>query len=107
MVNAHIQQLRTLQAAIAGIERLIADRFAAHPRARLLRDLSGVGTINLTRLFAEVGPILDRTAAAEQAATECGARESLGPLARPRGRPSHARSTDSTTRDLVLLSPNA
>lgn len=73
MVNAHIQQLRTLQAAIAGIKRLITDRAAAHPRARPLRDLSGVGMINLTRLLAEVGPILDRTASAEQAATECGA----------------------------------
>lgn len=72
MVSAHVQQLRTLQAAIAGIEHLIADRVAAHPRARLLRDLPGVGTINLAQLLAEVGPILDRTASAEQAATECG-----------------------------------
>jgi transposase len=72
MVGAHVQQLRTLQSAIAGIERLIADRVAAHPRARLLRDLPGVGTINLAQLLAEVGPILDRTASAEQAATECG-----------------------------------
>jgi transposase len=72
MVSAHVQQLRTLQAAITGIEHLIADRVAAHPRARLLRDLPGVGTINLAQLLAEVGPILDRTASAEQAATECG-----------------------------------
>jgi transposase len=73
MVSAHVQQLRALQAAITGIERLIADRVAAHPRARLLRDLPGVGTINLAQLLAEVCPILDRTASAEQAATECGA----------------------------------
>jgi transposase len=72
MVRAHVQQLRTLQAAITGIERLIADRVASHPRARLLRDLPGVGTINLAQLLAEVGPILDRTTSAEQAATECG-----------------------------------
>jgi transposase len=72
MVSAHVQQLRTLQTAITGIEHLIADRVAAHPRARLLRDLPGVGTINLAQLLAEVGPILDRTASAEQAATECG-----------------------------------
>jgi transposase len=73
MVSAHVQQLRTLQAAITGIESLIADRVAAHPRARLLAGLPGVGTINLAQLLAEVGPILDRTASAEQAATECGA----------------------------------
>ena len=29
--------------------------------------------INLAQLLAEVGPILDRVASAEQAATECGA----------------------------------
>jgi transposase len=72
MVSAHVQQLRTLQAAITSIEHLIADRVAAHPRARLLRDLPGIGTINLAQLLAEVGPILDRAASAEQAATECG-----------------------------------
>jgi transposase len=66
MVSAHVQQLRTLQAAIASIERLIASRVAAHPRARLLRDLPGVGTINLAQLLAEVGPILDRTASADR-----------------------------------------
>ena len=32
--------------AIAGIERAIADRVAAHPRARLLEQLPGVGIIN-------------------------------------------------------------
>ena len=73
MISAHIQQLRTLQAAITAIEHLIADRVAAHPRTRLLRSLPGVGTINLAQLLAEVGPILDRTTSAKQAATECGA----------------------------------
>jgi hypothetical protein len=35
--------------------------------------LAGVGTINLAQLLAEVGPVLDRAASAEQAAAECGA----------------------------------
>jgi transposase len=72
MVGAHVQQLRSLQAAITGIEHFIAGRVAAHPRGRLLAALPGVGTINLAQLLAEVGPILDRTASAEQAAAECG-----------------------------------
>jgi hypothetical protein len=62
MVSAHVQQLRTLQATICGIEHLIAGRVAEHPRAQLLRDLPGIGTINLAQILAEVGPILDRTA---------------------------------------------
>jgi transposase len=73
MVGAHVQQLRSLQAAITGIERLIASRVAAHPRAQLLGKLPGVGMINLAQLLAEVGPILDRASSAEQAASECGA----------------------------------
>jgi transposase len=73
MVGAHVQQLRSLQAAITGIEHLSAERVAACPRARLLRSLPGVGTINLAQLLAEVGPILDRATSAEQAASECGA----------------------------------
>jgi transposase len=84
MISAHVQQLRSLRAAITGIEHLIADRVAAHPRARLLRDLPGVGTINLAQLLAEVGPILDRTASAEQAASECGA----APVTRASGKTS-------------------
>jgi hypothetical protein len=72
MVGAHVQQLRSLQAAITSIEHLIAARVAAYPRTRLLARLPGVGTINLAQLLAEVGPILDRATSAEQAASECG-----------------------------------
>jgi len=73
IITAQIDVLRALQAVIINIERVIADRVAAHPRARLLEHLPGVGTINLAQLLAEVGPILDRVGSAEQAATECGA----------------------------------
>ena len=73
IVAAQVDLLRALQAAITNIERVIADRVAAHPRARLLEQLPGVGIINLAQLLAEIGPILDRVDTAEHAATECGA----------------------------------
>src|SRR5215472_7771786 len=73
IIHAQVDTLGALQAAIADIERVIADRVAAHPRARLLAQLPGVGVINLAQLLAELGPILDRVTTAEQAATECGA----------------------------------
>ncbi|HEY3034832.1 MAG TPA: IS110 family transposase [Streptosporangiaceae bacterium] len=73
MVTTHVRQLRSLQAAITGIEHLIAERVAAYPRTCLLARLPGAGTINLAQLLAEVGPILDRASTAEQAASECGA----------------------------------
>jgi transposase len=94
MVGAHVQHLRSLQAAITGIERLIACRVAAHPRARLLGKLPGVGTINLAQLLAEVGPILDRASSAEQAASECGA----APVTRASGKTTgvHFRWAAST-----------
>jgi transposase len=73
LVTAQVQLLRTLQATIGDLEAAIKQQVAQHPRAKLLRGLPGVGTINLAQLLAEVGPILDRVGNAEQAAAECGA----------------------------------
>ncbi|MFP3965208.1 transposase [Actinomadura fulvescens] len=63
---------RSIQATIAGLEALIKQRVAEHPRAQLLAALPGVGTINLAQLLAEIDPILDRVDTIEQAAAECG-----------------------------------
>jgi transposase len=62
----------------------IAKRVVLHPRAKLLASLPGVGIINLAQLLAEVGPVLDRVANAEQAAAECGA----APVTRASGKTS-------------------
>ena len=67
------------------IERVIADRVAAHPRARLLEQLPGVGIINLAQLLAEIGPILDRVDTAEQRPQSAELRRS------PRPRQNHRR----------------
>jgi len=84
MIGAQVELLTTLQQLISDSERFIAARVAAHPRAQLLAELPGVGTINLAQLLAEVGPILDRVDSAEQAATECGA----APVTRASGKTS-------------------
>ncbi|MFD9192345.1 transposase [Streptomyces phaeochromogenes] len=73
VLTAQVQLLRSLQTTIAQLETTIKDRLARHPRAILLAELPGVGTINLAQLLAEVGPVLDRVESAEQAAAECGA----------------------------------
>jgi transposase len=44
-----------------------------HAKAQLLRSLPRVGTISLGQLVAEVGPLLDRTTSADEAAALCGA----------------------------------
>jgi transposase len=73
LVRAQVELLRTLLGTIAELDAAIATRVAAYPRAQLLAALPGVGTINLAQLLAEVGPVLDRVANADQAAAECGA----------------------------------
>jgi transposase len=73
IVGSQVNHLRALQAVIADVERQIRDKVNSHPRAQLLRQLPGVGVINLAQLLAEVGPVLDRVDTAEQAAVECGA----------------------------------
>jgi hypothetical protein len=83
LVRAQVELLRTLLGTIAELKASIATRVAAYPRAQLLTALPGVGTINLAQLLAEVGPILDRVANAEQAATEGGAAPSPELPARP------------------------
>ncbi|MBW8795073.1 MAG: IS110 family transposase [Streptomyces sp.] len=71
LITAHVQLLRSLQTTIAQLETTIKSRLATHPRALLLAELPGVGTINLAQLLAEVGPVPDRVESAEQAAAEC------------------------------------
>jgi transposase len=73
-----------LLGTITELDAAIATRVVLHPRAKLLASLPGVGTINLAQLLAEVGPVLDRAANAEQAAAECGA----APVTRASGKPS-------------------
>lgn len=84
LVTTQVQLLGSLQATIGELETAIKQRVAQHPRAKLLRGLPGVGTINLAQLLAEIGPILDRVSNAEQAAAECGA----APLTRASGKTS-------------------
>jgi len=84
LVTTQVQLLRSLQATIGELETAIKQRVAQHPRAKFLRGLPGVGTINLAQLLAEVGPILDRVSTAEQAAAECGA----APVTRASGKTS-------------------
>jgi len=73
-----------VSASCAHLLRSSSTRVAAYPRAQLLAALPGVGTINLAQLLAEVGPVLDRVANAEQAAAECGA----APVTRASGKTS-------------------
>jgi transposase len=73
MVSAQVQLLRTLLVTIDDLEAAITGELMRCPRARLLAELPGVGTINLAQLLAEVCPVLDRVNCAEEAAAQCGA----------------------------------
>jgi transposase len=73
LVLAQARLVRTLLTTIADLDRAIAATLDQHAKAQLLRPLPRVGTINLGQLVAEVGPLLDRTSTADEAAALCGA----------------------------------
>jgi transposase len=73
LVLAQTRLLRTLLQTIADLDRAIAATLDQHAKAQLLRPLPRVGTINLGQIVAEVGPLLDRSASADDAAALCGA----------------------------------
>ena len=73
LVHAQARLLRTLLATIADLDRAIAATLDQHAKAQLLKPLPRVGTISLGQLAAEIGPLLDRTATADEAAALCGA----------------------------------
>jgi transposase len=73
LVRAQAQLVRTLLGSIADLDRAIGALLDQHAKAQLLRPLPRVGTISLGQLVAEVGPLLDRTASADEAAALCGA----------------------------------
>ena len=73
LVHAQARLVRTLLTSIADLDRAIAATIDQHAKAQLLRPLPRVGTISLAQLVAEVGPLLERTSNADQAAALCGA----------------------------------
>ena len=72
LFHAQAQLVRTLLATIADLDRAIAATLDQHAKAQLLKPLPRVGTISLGQLVAEVGPLLDRTSNADEAAALCG-----------------------------------
>ncbi|MGH3090895.1 MAG: IS110 family transposase [Gaiellaceae bacterium] len=73
LVRAQVRLVRTLLQTIAQLERVIATTLDQHTKAQLLRPLPRIGTISLGQIVAEVGPLLDRAASADEAAALCGA----------------------------------
>src|SRR5207253_8723006 len=73
LVHAQTRVVRTLLASIADLDRAIASTLDQHAKAQLLRPLPRVGTISLGQIVAEVGPLLERTTSADEAAALCGA----------------------------------
>jgi transposase len=73
LVHAQARLVRTLLATIADLDRAIAAALDEHTKTQLLKPLPRVGTVSLAQLLAEVGPLLDRTSSADEAAALCGA----------------------------------
>jgi transposase len=102
LVHAQARLVRTLLATIADLDRAIAASLEQHSRAQLLKPLPRVGTISLGQLVAEVGPLLDRTSTADQAAALCGAT----PITKRSGQQRTATfryATNSKARKAITL----
>jgi hypothetical protein len=73
LVRVQARLVRTLLTTIRDLDQTIAAALEQHAKAQLLRPLPRVGTISLAQLVAEVGPLIDRTGNADEAAALCGA----------------------------------
>ena len=73
LVLAQVRLVRTMLQTIAELERAIAAALERHAKAQLLQPLPRIGTISLAQLVAEVGPLLERAASADEAAALCDA----------------------------------
>jgi transposase len=102
LVQAQTRLVRTLLATITDLDRAISATLDQHAKARLLKPLPRVGTISLGQLVAEVGPLLDRTTTADQAAALCGAT----PITKRSGRQrsvSFRYATNTKARKAITL----
>jgi transposase len=73
LVHAQLRLVRTLLHTLADLERALAATLEMHPKAHLLRALPRIGTVSLGQVVAELGPLIDRTHSAEEAAALAGA----------------------------------
>ena len=73
LVHAQLRVVRTLLRTIADLDRAIAASVETHPKARLLMPLPRIGTISLSQVVAEIGPLIERTMSPEEAAALAGA----------------------------------
>lgn len=73
LIRAQVRLVRTLLSSINDLDHAIGATIDQHAKALLLKPLPRVGTISLAQLLAEVGPLLERTTTADEAAALCGA----------------------------------
>lgn len=102
LVHAQTRVVRTLLCTIADLDRAIAASLDQHGKAQLLKPLPRIGTISLGQVVAEVGPLLDRTQNAEQAAALCGS----SPITKHSGKQhsvSFRYATNTKARKALML----
>jgi transposase len=81
LVRSQVRILRAIVGQIRHLDEVIADALARHPYAHLFARLPRIGAVNFGQVLAEVGPMLERGATAEQLACEVG----MAPVTRESG----------------------
>jgi len=82
LVQAQTTLIESALGSIAQLDAAIGAQLLVHPKAELLQPLPRIGEINLARIIAEIGPLLDRCDNADQAAAACG----VAPITRQSGK---------------------
>jgi transposase len=72
LVRSQVQALRALVGEIRHLDSVIEAALASHSYAHLFAELPRIGVANFGQVIAEVGPLLERGATAEQLACEVG-----------------------------------
>ena len=82
LVQAQTTLIESALGSIAQLDAAIGAQLLVHPKAELQQPLPRIGEINLARIIAEIGPLLDRCDNADQAAAACG----VAPITRQSGK---------------------
>jgi transposase len=103
LVCCQSRLLHCLLQTIHCLDRAIAAHLGEHPKTPIIQSLPRSGTISAAQLLAELGPILDHTQSAEQAAAEAGASPVTATTGKRRHGAHFRYATNPKPRQALML----
>ncbi|WP_371917071.1 transposase [Streptomyces sp. IMTB 2501] len=72
LVSIQVAQVQGIRATIHALDKAIAEAVETHPYAPLFATMPRIGTVSLSQVIGEIGPILERAQTCEQLIAEAG-----------------------------------